>query len=245
MKEYPLRDTGFRIESVPLSPKVAGLKFIYPENSFVFPAPEEWLVNLKRAILAEEGNELLLRVDKHRFQDIIPELPHLGFKLKHERIEYHAKVSTLPDDKGNPLTWKAMENMEEAAKALHAVAIGDPDYDPNEDALEGIKYYLGDALFKSSSVQLGLIENKLAGLVIAQVKPDGWSRITYMGVHPDFRKQGLGKWIHRKGFILMKEMGGVDYFGGTVSTNKNMIRLFQENGCEELRTLQEWVREKS
>lgn len=244
MKSYPLRDTGFRIECRPLSPTSSGIKFIYPENSFVFPAPEEWLTNLKRAILDWDGDELQLRIEKSRFEELITELPKLGFRLKHERQEYYSSVSELPDDTGSPISWRPMESMEEAAKALHAVAVGDPDYDPQEDALEGIKYFFGDESFKASALELGYVENKLAGLVIVQVKPDGWSRITYMGVHPDFRKRGLGKWVHRKGFCLMKKMGGKDYFGGTVSTNQSMLKVFRESGSQEMRVLQEWLWKK-
>lgn len=242
MKSYPLRDTGFSVDLVPVAPNVFGFKLTHPDNSFLFPEASEWIANLKRAILENGDKELHLRLDKHRFKDLLAELPVLGFQLKHERTEFHSPVADLPDDQGTPISWKPMESLEEAAKALHAVAIGDPDYDPNEDALEGIKYYFGDANFKASSLQLGFIDNKLAALVIVQVKPDGWSRITYMGVHPDFRKRGLGKWVHRKGFSLMKEMGGKNYFGGTVSTNQSMLKVFRESGCRELRVLQEWIR---
>jgi ribosomal protein S18 acetylase RimI-like enzyme len=91
---------------------------------------------------------------------------------------------------------------------------------------------------------LGYIDGKLAAFVVAQVRPDGWSRITYMGVHPDFRGKGLGKWVHRRGFAMMKKLGGKDYFGGTVSTNKNMVKLFQEHGCRGTRVLEEWVWKK-
>lgn len=245
MKDFYLTNELFKVEAVPVTTGVWGLKLVYQENSSVTPAPEEWIGVLKRAVLeleSEGAQEVQLRIERSRFSDVIESLPVLGFRLKHERSEFHAFVSELPDDSGSPITWKPMEEMESAAAALHAVGVGDPDYDPSEDALEGIKYFLGDTRFKASALQLGMIDRKLAGLVIVQVKPDGWSRITYMGVHPDFRRRGLGKWVHRKGFSLMKAMGGTDYFGGTVSTNQNMLRLFRENNCKEIRVLQEWTK---
>ncbi len=255
MKEFQLGDKLFKIEAVPLTSGVTGIKFIYPENSFIFPAPEEWFSVLKRAVLTleSEGNkEVQLRIEKSRFEELIPVLPELGFRMKHERCEFHSLVRDLPDDTGSPFIWKPLEkdgvwNLEKGASLLHEVALGDPDYDPSESAMDALNYYFNDPKLTTfpECLQFGFLDGKLAALIIAQIRAaDGWSRITYMGIHPDFRGKGLGKWLHRKGFSMMKKLGGKNYFGGTVSSNKNMIKLFNEHGCTETRILQEWVRNK-
>ncbi|MGK5088899.1 GNAT family N-acetyltransferase [Bdellovibrionota bacterium FG-2] len=91
-------------------------------------------------------------------------------------------------------------------------------------------------------IKIAHIKHQPAALIIAQIESTtGWSRITYMGIMPEFRGQGLGKWVHRKGFNMMRKQGGTLYHGGTVVSNKGMIRLFQNHGCKEYRRMQEWV----
>jgi hypothetical protein len=61
----------------------------------------------------------------------------------------------------------------------------------------------------------------MAALTVVQMNPkSGWSRISYMGIAPKFRGQGLGKWVHRFSFRKMKEEGGKLYHGGTVSGSR-------------------------
>jgi len=80
-----------------------------------------------------------------------------------------------------------------------------------------------------------------AGIVVAQVNPrTAWSRITYMGVLPAFRGRGLGRWVHRRGFAMLRGQGGVLYHGGTVETNRPMVRLFEAHACRFHRRLEEW-----
>jgi len=79
-------------------------------------------------------------------------------------------------------------------------------------------------------------------IVVAQIDPkSGWSPITHMGIIRAFRGRKLGKWVHRHGFEMMRDQGGKLYHGGTVSTNTAMIRLFNQHGCKEFRTIQEWI----
>lgn len=40
------------------------------------------------------------------------------------------------------------------------------------------------------------------------------------------RGKGLGQWLHKHGFAMMKAQGGREYHDGTISTNERMIRLF-------------------
>ncbi len=80
-----------------------------------------------------------------------------------------------------------------------------------------------------------------AGIVIAQVNPrTAWARITYMGLLPEHRGRGLGRWVHRRGFAMLRAQGGALYHGGTVETNRPMMRLFEAHGCRFHRRLEEW-----
>ena len=77
--------------------------------------------------------------------------------------------------------------------------------------------------------------------VCAQVAPsDGWSRITYMGLVESARGRGLGRWVHRRGFAMMRAQGGELYHGGTAAENAGMLRLFVDHGCDEVARLEEF-----
>ena len=171
----------------------------------------------------------------------------LGFSLAHTRIEFKAQVAELPTGEGGPLQWEPVGKrftLEDAAKFLEQAGQGDPDWSEGENTLELLRSYLADPEFHSGldCIQIGSLEEKVAAVVVAQVIPDGgWSRSTYMGMLPEFRGRGLGKWVHRQGFRMMKEKGGKLYQGGTVKGNAPMEALFRAHGCKEFRTMQEWI----
>ena len=51
--------------------------------------------------------------------------------------------------------------------------------------------------------------------------------VDHVYIDENYRGKGLGKWIHRHGFSMMKAQGGKLYHGGTVTENLAMIKLFQ------------------
>ncbi len=174
-------------------------------------------------------------------------LPALGFKKKNERIEFKKSVADLPDDKGSPLYWKTAKelglNPDCIAKILNQVSEGDPDTDPTDDPLQFIQDFLADPVLTSGldCIHIGFLKGETAALTVVQRNPKtGWSRISYMGVLPKFRKQNLGNWVHRYSFKVMKKEGGLLYHGGTTSTNLSMIRLFEGNGCARFCEMEEW-----
>lgn len=61
-----------------------------------------------------------------------------------------------------------------------------------------------------------------------------------MGVIPEFRGKGFGKWVHRHGFMMMKAQGGKLYHGGTHGENLPMRKLFESHGCKIFCELEEW-----
>lgn len=165
-------------------------------------------------------------------------LQSLGLKRGEERFEFRSPLASLPAEDGTPLAWFNMSRygLEKTAALFAQVGQGAPDWDPEDDPAELIQGYMSDPLLKSGDdcVHIGQIDGQDAAVVIAQVDPrDGWSRITYMGLAPRFRGQGLGKWVHRHGFEMMKQQGGQLYHGGTAGANHAMLKLFRQHGCKD------------
>jgi hypothetical protein len=167
---------------------------------------------------------------------------------KQNRIEYRLPITSLPDETGSPLLW---QNVEEAGwpllrvgKFLEQVSIRDPDYDPSESALSFMEDWLRDPVLSSgpSCIHIGFLKREPVAPVVAQVNPrTKWSRISYMGLVPKHRGLGLGKWVHRRGFAMMRAQGGELYHGGTHAENFAMRRLFENHGCAFFRDIEEWT----
>lgn len=180
-------------------------------------------------------------------EEISELLTTLGFKKKSERIEFKKSVDELPGDVGSPIKWKNAEELgwsrQEIAKTLKQVAEDDPDTDPNEDPLLFIQDFLSDPVLTSGlhCIHIGFVDDEIAAFTVVQINPKtGWSRISYMGVVPKFRKKNIGVWVHRYSFKVMKSEGGKLYHGGTTSTNIRMIKLFENSGCDKFCEMEEW-----
>ena len=173
-----------------------------------------------------------------------------GFRDEGERVEFKSPMDRLPEETGTPLTWQDMEALgrDTVLAMLVRVAEGDPTgAEERVTPGEAMDDWLSDAALSSEPrcVQVGFLDREAVAFVCAQVAPkDGWSRITYMGLVPAARSQGLGQWVHRRGFAMMRAQGGVLYHGGTAATNKPMVRLFEKHGCEEHLRMRsfDWVR---
>jgi ribosomal protein S18 acetylase RimI-like enzyme len=170
-----------------------------------------------------------------------------GFVLEGERVEYETKVETLPDETGTPLTWQDLSDVgfEAAARLLGEAVRGALDWPEDQDPAEILAGYLEEPDLTTSPdcVQFGSLDGEPAVVVIAQVAPrDGWSRVTYLAVRPEFRGRGLGKWAHRRGATIMRKQGGKTYCGGTRTDNPAMIRLFVRHGSTEVARMTEWSR---
>lgn len=179
-------------------------------------------------------------------------LVELGFRLSHRRIEFSAPVATLPTEAGTPLWWMPLSpagpfTLDFAAELLERAGDGDEEWTTAAENREILKAYLADEEYGSSleNIHIGGVAGNVIGLVIAQViARTGWSRLTYMGLLPEFRGKGYGQWVHRHGFSMLKQYGGVQYVGGTTVGNHAMEALFRKHGCTELRTMQQWQRRR-
>jgi hypothetical protein len=175
------------------------------------------------------------------------QLAQMGFQRRHDRLEFRKALNDLPNDDGSPLVWKsALElayDRNQIASAVDSVTKGDPDHDPSEVPTEFISDFLlhPELTAGPQCISLGFIDGHFAALAVGQVEPaSGWSRISYMGIVPAFRSRGLGIWVHRHGFDLMRRQQGIHYHGGTSAENFPMIRLFEKHGCDFYRRMQEW-----
>lgn len=69
------------------------------------------------------------------------------------------------------------------------------------------------------------------GIVHVRLEEDQLGLINYIGLHSDFRGQGLGIDLHRQAMILLREMGCKTYVGSTATTNIPMLKIFRHNQC--------------
>ncbi|MFN8509508.1 MAG: GNAT family N-acetyltransferase [Deinococcaceae bacterium] len=171
-----------------------------------------------------------------------------GLHFRSGRVEFKAQISDLQDDVGTPITWKAIpdsndETLAQAGLLMERASEGNPDFSPEDDGFECLKGYLSEPGMTSgpNCIHLGYIDQQPMAIVIAQIETaTGWSRITYMAMLPEFRNKGLGKWVHRHGFSMMRDQGGITYYGGTSEANTAMLKLFSLHGCEIDRRMEEW-----
>lgn len=186
-----------------------------------------------------------------RLSSVIPELQtaleETGFDLVGKRIEYRTTLDMLPTEEGSPLTWRTLEEigLPFAAHLLQRCSIGDPHSSDSEAPIEAINEFLSDTELTTSPdcVQIGYLSDTPVAFICAQVMPKtGWSRIAYMGVVPEARGKGLGRWTHRHGFAMLRQQGGTLYHGGTSADNQPMQHLFLSHGCTEFRRMVEWER---
>ncbi len=173
-------------------------------------------------------------------------LKEAGFEQAGGRLEYKLPIEELPTEEGSPLIWKDMNELglETTAAIFGQAASGASDWDEEEDdpaELIGVYRTEPGLTNDASCFQVGFKDQAPVAFVAAQIEPaTGWSRITYMGVVPEARGKGLGKWVHRRGFALMRQQGGTLYHGGTDAKNIPMQRLFENHGCKQVYDMVEW-----
>lgn len=225
-----------------------GLCYSKPEKRL---SPKIW-----SELFAQAKNRSLewgaLKINCRIRKDYDPEtfrslLQDLGFAKKSERIEYKADLLTLPQEQNTPLSWKTAQelswNVQQVADFFSKVTFGALDIDPDEKPEDFIQDFLKHDELTSGfdCIGLGFLGQVPCAAVVAQVeKSSGWSRLSYMGLLPSYRGQGLGKWIHRHGFEMMRSQSGQIYHGGTLTHNFPMRKLFESHGCKVFCEMEEW-----
>ena len=184
----------------------------------------------------------------YEHQKFISVLTSLGFKHAETRIEYKALIADLPSEETTPLKWKSFGELTWSKKDLTSFVENVTEatgFLKNETAESFISDWIHheELTHGPECIHVGFGDNMPISLCVAQVeKSTGWSRIAYMGLIPHYRRKGLGKWVHRHGFAMMKQQGGSEYVGGTSTENDPMIQLFNSHGCKSVWQLEEWTR---
>jgi len=161
-----------------------------------------------------------------------------GFRDLGERVEFKTPLEEMPDEDGTPLRWRAAGP--KAPGMLAAVAEGDAHGEEERKEPERMLRVFGsdpELTSGDETMHIGSLDGDDVAFVMAQANREGkgWCRITYMGLVPAARGRGLGRWVHRHGFSMMRAQGGALYHGGTAVESAAMVRLFRAHGCREFR----------
>lgn len=200
---------------------------------------------LARAHELRAGRVITRVHDAHSFPAYAARLEQLGFVPLDRRIEFIAKLAELPGEGGSPFTWRSMASFsrDTVVQLLDDVLQGDLSPALHDSADEALREMLEapDLTHSDECVHVGLVDGAPAALVIAQVQTStGWGSITQLGLHGDFRGRGLGAFVHRHGFDMLRAQGGTYYRDGTSLANAPMRRLFEKHGCREYARMTDW-----
>jgi hypothetical protein len=180
-------------------------------------------------------------LDEPRFEAYERALAEAGFAQTGDRVEFESAVRDLPEEGQSPLAWRPLGEVPKAAvvKLLVDVSVGDPCASEADDADAELSGWL--QMPGTTRVDIGVCEGQMAAAVVAYARPEtGWSTILYMGVIPSLRGRGLGAFVHRHGFAMLRALGGATYHGGTSARNGAMLHLFEVHGCRECARFKEW-----
>ncbi len=180
-------------------------------------------------------------------------LEALGFEIQSQRLEVRLPLvdALSAASKWPPsarLEWQAVPSesgphLEKAAGLLKACSVGDPDTDPDEDALGFLLARRDDPTLQLTPecLQIARWGGREAALMAISVKPhSGWCSFHYLGVLPECRRQGFAKEAMRRGFELMQRLGGREYHDGTAAENRAALALFDSLGAGPDRVLEQW-----
>jgi hypothetical protein len=227
---------------------VYAIKYNKPDKKLV---EDQWLsliYQAKRAAIDFGAEAIVTRICLEYEAELFKKLfSQIGLTKVAGRIEYQCDVSKLPDDIGTPILWKSAQDLGwtkiELAEFTKKIVTDALDIDPNEKPEDFIQDWLhhDEFTYGLSCIGVGFLNNNPGALVVAQInKETGWSTLSYMGLVPELRGKGLGKWVHRHGFEMMKAQGGKLYHGGTHAENQPMRKLFESHGCHVFCEMEEW-----
>jgi ribosomal protein S18 acetylase RimI-like enzyme len=180
-------------------------------------------------------------------------LEKLGFTCESGRLEFRIlldeAIARLEASVPVPcLSWRSIESapgpdIERAAGLLKAAAEGDPDSDPEDDALAFLlaRREDRDLALTPDALQIGSVDGNDVAILAASVMPrSGWCSHYYLGILPAYRGRGLGVEVMLHGFRSMRAMGGREYHDGTDARNVAALSLFRRLGCTPQIVMEQW-----
>jgi ribosomal protein S18 acetylase RimI-like enzyme len=159
-----------------------------------------------------------------------------GFEAFNRRVEYKQPVETLPaEGPDSPFSWvpHTALSLEAVGDVIDRAGAG-PEWEEGDSGLSLARAWLSEGGMSSGpeALQVGFIGGRAAAFVAAQVEAGtGWATLTFLGLLPELRGRGLGGFVHRRGFDLLRAQGGAVYHGGTSASNAAMRALFERHGC--------------
>lgn len=260
-------ETYARLEPVPSGETLQALALIWTNPPVSLPPPTEARPEFSRLLeelRARGARGFDMRIITSQI-GIAPEttrersdwqrsiLSDIGFTFCGARLEFKVPledaIKNLEANASPPrLTWIPVatapgEQIERAADVLRAAGAGDPDHDPDDDALGFLLARREDdtLALPPEALQIGVLDGQDAAILVASVQPTtGWCSLYYMGVVPAFRGRGFGAETMLRGFSTMRGLGGVEYHDGTSATNHATLALFRRIGAKPYRDMEQW-----
>lgn len=186
------------------------------------------------AVSAEDG--LITTWETPDRLRINAELRAAGCTVHREKLFVQRELTDdLPA--GRDFAWRTLAEARDAAflRVLTEASEGDPFEGPERDPEREWKELLeatGDDL-DPTLWRIALMDGEPVGVVLPTVwkgkRKEG--TLSYVGVVPAHRGQGLGRALHAAGLHLLAEAGAQRYAGSTDVRNAPMAHVFEQNGC--------------
>ncbi len=176
------------------------------------------------------------------------ELLKAGFQLKTRRLQFERSLDTLEKKSGShEITWQKTEDAQFQKYWMLASkdSLNKPDSVSIDNGLfEGLKEELGSSY--GDHCLIGCWNGRPIGISIPHIEPGTAEegRLFFLGLFPEYRGQGLGRYLHLQSLIHLKRIGARNYIGMTDERNIPMQKLFIQNGCPNTRTISVyWINE--
>jgi GNAT superfamily N-acetyltransferase len=186
---------------------------------------------------------IVARVDPRRYPRLGAAMSARGWIPRGPRIAWVAAVEDLPDDARTPFSWRSTARTPAAAlrAVLEAVVEGDPLRPPMGSPDAWLAGWLA-APGLVGAIQVGWLEGEPVALAGGQVDArTGFGRIPYAGLATEARRKGLGSWVFRRAFHLLRTHGATHWHGTTAAANQPVQALLRTWGIRPGGPIDEWL----
>ena len=159
-------------------------------------------------------------------------LRNMGFKLSEEEYGYELELSSKMSLPEFPAQYGFRKYCDTGLAPFLQVAsnVSQIQRLKTEEAMRDLQ----TKTFNPGLWEVVCFEKEPIGFILCDIDSSGVGRILYIAVANDFQNKGIGKELHRKALVLLREYGAKIYRGGTDSGNIPMLRIFKSNGCKQL-----------